>query len=333
MKAKLVQYLACPSCSGDIRLAETTTSEGIEILEGKLECVGCAKQFAIVRGVPRFADLEEIDADKAAIASSFGFEWLHFTQEDEHYGDQLLGWLTPVKPEFFKDKVVLDGGCGKGRHMLKASSWGAREVVGIDLSDAVESAFAATRGVENMHVVQADICNLPLKRVFDYAYSVGVLDHIPEPEVGFRSLASKLRSGGHLSAWVYGAENNGWIINLVNPVRERITSRMNESLLLQLSKIPTAIVYATTKFVFGPLSKVPAGNAILGKLFYSDYLISISKFGFREQHNIVFDHLVAPTAHYVKREQFESWWKNIGAEETVIGWHNKNSWRGFGGIS
>ena len=59
MKAKLVQYLACPSCSGDIRLAETTNSEGIEILEGKLECVGCAKQFAIVRGVPRFADLEE----------------------------------------------------------------------------------------------------------------------------------------------------------------------------------------------------------------------------------------------------------------------------------
>jgi len=330
MKAKLLQFLACPVCQADVRLTETGQAEGIEILEGQLECSKCSKKFSIVRGVPRFADLAEIDPDKAAIASSFGFEWLHFTQEDERYGEQLLGWLTPVQPEFFKDKIVLDGGCGKGRHMLTAAGWGVRDVVGVDLSDAVDSAFAATRGVENMHVVQADICQLPLKRVFDYAYSVGVLDHIPGPEIGFKSLASKLKQGGHLSAWVYGAENNGWIINLVNPVREHVTSRMDERLLLQLTKVPTAVLYATTKLLFGPLSKTKFGNSVLSKVFYSDYLVNISKFGFREQHNIVFDHLVAPTAHYVTREQFESWWKTIDAHETIIGWHNKNSWRGFG---
>ena len=39
---------------------------------------------------------------------------------------------------------------------------------------------------------------------------------------------------------------------------------------------------------------------------------------------------MAPTAHYVSRPQFEKWWQEIEAEETVIGWHNKNSWRGFG---
>ena len=157
--------------------------------EGTLECAGCTKQFPIVRGVPRFADLEGVDPEKAATASSFGFEWQHFTQQDERYGDQLLGWIAPVKPEFFKNKVVLDGGCGKGRHMLLASSWGARDVVGVDLSDAVESAFAATRESSNVHVVQADICHLPLKSAFDYAFSVGVLDHIPDPFVGFKSLA------------------------------------------------------------------------------------------------------------------------------------------------
>ena len=52
------------------------------------------------------------------------------------------------------------------------------------MSQAVESAFAATRTSANMHVVQADIYRLPLKQVFDYAYSIGVLDHIPDPFVG-----------------------------------------------------------------------------------------------------------------------------------------------------
>ena len=75
---------------------------------------------------------------------------------------------------------------------------------------------------------------------------------------------------------------------------------------------------------------MPLGNAVVNRLFYSDYLISIARFGWREQHTIVFDHLVAPTAHYVSRPQFERWWHDIEAENILIGWHNKNSWRGFG---
>lgn len=330
MKLRLLDYLACPACDADLRMAKTLSQNETDILEGTLECAGCKKEFPIVRGVPRFADLSSVDPEKAATASSFGFEWKHFTQEDERYADQFLGWIAPVTPEFFKDKVILDGGCGKGRHMLLAASWGVRDVVGVDLSDAVESAFVATRDASNMHVVQADICHLPLKPLFDYAFSVGVLDHIPDPFVGFKSLASKLRPGGHLSVWVYGAENNGWIINLVNPVRERFTSRIHPRALLHLSKLPTAAVYVTSKFVLRPLSRLPLGSGLVKKLFYSEYLLSIARFGWREQHTIVFDHLVAPTAHYVSRAEFEKWWQKIRAAETVIGWHNKNSWRGFG---
>jgi SAM-dependent methyltransferase len=329
MKQGLIPYLACPDCGGEIRVAKTVSLGGLEIFDGALACVGCAKEFPIVGGVPRFADLESVEPEKAATASSFGFEWKHFTQEDERYGDQFLGWITPVTPEFFKDKVVLDGGCGKGRHMLLAASWGARVVVGVDLSHAVESAFAATRGAANMHVVQADVCHLPFKQSFDYAYSIGVLDHLPDPFTGFKSLASKVKPGGHVSVWVYGAENNGWIINLVNPVRERFTSRIHPRALLHLSTIPTAAVYTVSKLL-RPLSKLPAGGEVVNRLFYSEYLTYISHFGWREQHTIVFDHLVAPVAHYIRRGEFEQWWREIDAEETVIGWHNRNSWRGFG---
>jgi len=47
---------------------------------------------------------------------------------------------------------------------------------------------------------------------------------------------------------------------------------------------------------------------------------------------IVFDHLVAPTAFYIPREEFEAWWRELGVTDARVTWHNKNSWRGFGRI-
>jgi hypothetical protein len=84
--------------------------------------------------------------------------------------------------------------------------------------------------------------------------------------------------------------------------------------------------------VYRPLNQIGNG-AIAQHLFYNDYLLAISDFGWREQHTIVFDHLVAPTAFYISRGEFEEWWHELGATDVVIGWHNKNSWRGFGRVS
>jgi SAM-dependent methyltransferase len=299
-------------------------------MEGELRCTLCHSSYAIVRGIPRFANPEKIDSEKAATAAGFGWQWQHFTQEDARYADQFLGWIAPVGPDFFAGKVVLEGGCGKGRHTQLAARWGARDVIGVDLSDAVETAFASTRELSNVHIIQADIYHLPVASQMDYAFSVGVLHHLPDPRGGFMSLASKVKPGGHISAWVYGAENNEWITGLVNPVREKVTSRINPRALLHLSKIPTVGIYLATKLVYGPLNNSKGGSALAQHLFYNDYLKAIAPFGWREQHTIVFDHLVAPTAFYIAREEFESWWRDANASEVVIGWHNKNSWRGWG---
>ena len=297
-------------------------------MEGELRCSSCAGSFPITGGIPRFANLEQVESEKRATAENFGWQWQHFTQADEKYAEQFLGWIAPVTPEFFREKRVLEGGCGKGRHTQLAASWGAREVIGIDLSAAVETAFRATRSFSNVHIIQADIYRLPLARTFDYAFSVGVLHHLPDPRGGFLSLASKVKRGGHVSAWVYGAENNEWITRFVNPVREKITSRIDQRALLHLSKLPAACMYLATKLVYGPLNR--SGSSLTKHLFYNDYLSAISSFGWREQHTIVFDHLLAPTAFYISREEFETWWRDLGATDVVIGWHNKNSWRGTG---
>ncbi len=330
MKEKLLELLACPACGGDILLAYASKYEDREIIEAVLTCKKCEREYKVVRGVPRFATLDKIEQDKAETAENFGWQWTHFTQEDKKYAEQFLGWIQPVKPEFFAGKTILEGGCGKGRHTTLAANWGAKEIVGIDLSAAVETAFQATKDLSNAHVVQADIYKLPFKKVFDYAFSVGVLHHTPNPKKSFVSLASKVKRGGHISAWIYGAENNEWITNYVSPMRKRFTSRLSQPTLYQLSKLPTLGVFLASKLIYKPLNK--SAKPLADKLFYNDYLNHLATFGWREQHNIVFDHLVAPTAFYISREEFEKWWQEIEANDVKIIWHNQNSWCGFGQI-
>jgi SAM-dependent methyltransferase len=197
------------------------------------------------------------------------------------------------------------------------------------LSAAVESAFQATKDLPNAHVVQADIYKLPFKKIFDYAFSVGVLHHTPDPKKAFVSLAAKVKKDGCISAWVYGAENNEWITRFVNPIRTSFTSKIKQPTLYQLSKLPTLGVFLASKLIYKPFDKTAVGR----KLFYRDYLTHLGSFGWREQHNIVFDHLVAPTAFYISRGEFENWWKEINAKNVEIIWHNQNSWCGFGKIN
>ena len=68
-------------------------------MEGELRCRPCAASFPIIRGIPRFANPEVIDSDKAATAAGFGWQWQHFTQEDTRYAEQFLGWIAPVTPD------------------------------------------------------------------------------------------------------------------------------------------------------------------------------------------------------------------------------------------
>ncbi len=52
----------------------------------------------------------------------------------------------------------------------------------------------------------------------------------------------------------------------------------------------------------------------------------IAKFDFEEIDNIVYDHLVAPVAYYLPREEVVSWGSSIDPAFSQIRWHNQNSW-------
>jgi SAM-dependent methyltransferase len=328
VKLSLLEYLACPSCLGPLELA-SSREEGAEVIEGELRCGACSRDYPVRGGVPRFVSGAETKESERT-ASAFGWEWQVFAGIEDRYEQQFLDWIAPVSSDMFDGRVVLEGGCGKGRHTRLAARYGARAVIGLDLSDAVDVAFANTREEPNAHIVQADLLHPPLRAgTCDYAFSVGVIHHLPEPEAGFRSLVRAVRPGGGVSVWVYGAENNAWVSRVVSPLRVALTSRLPPRVLYWLSMAVALPLWLALVTLYRPARR--PGLAWLRRiLFYYPYMSYISRFPFREIHHIVHDHLAAPIAHYLRREEVERWYREASAVDTVVAWHNRNSWRGYG---
>lgn len=321
MKPRLLDYLACPKCRGALELRDPVR-DGDEVMSGALACA-CGASYPIRGGVPRFADAL-LSPEEVKTAANFGYQWKAHAWIEPRYERQFLDWVKPLAKGDFAGKVVLDAGCGKGRHMFFVAQYGARDVIGLDLSGAVDAAFANTRQYPNAHVIQASLLEPPLKGPVDVVYSVGVLHHLPEPVKGFLALSQWLKPGGRLAAWIYGRENNGWVVNVVGPLRRRLFSKLPGALLKVFAHALGIVLWLVVKGLYRPLS------AIGVRPYYHDYMMYLAGFPYREIYLIVFDHLTAPTAFYIPRDEFARWFDDARLATIEIAWHNRNSWRGLG---
>jgi len=173
-----------------------------EIREGSLTCDKCGQVYPIVRYVPRF-----IASD--LYTRSFSVEWNIFSRTQLDRGPREESRKTFVEKTGFslaqlKRKTILDAGCGMGRFSEIASRVGSATVVGMDLSRAVDAAYANIGSRKNVHIVQADISNPPfLPESFDVIFSIGVLHHSPRPKEAFGQLTKLLKKQGSIAIWVY----------------------------------------------------------------------------------------------------------------------------------
>jgi len=325
MRERLLQWLACPGCGGALALRDAAGRGGV-ISAGALVCGGCGRRYPILRGVPRLLP-RAVGGEAAATAERFGYEWTRFAEIRAEYREQFLGWIAPVGPEAFAGKRVVDGGCGKGRHLRLAAEFGASDVIGIDLGEAVEAAARNTEGLESVHVVQGDLTCPPVRAgSIDLVYSIGVLHHLPRPADGCRALAGLLGPGGMLVAWCYAKEGNGWVLTLVDPAR-RVTSRLPLPLVSGFAAALTVPLYAALRLLYGPARRRPGLRRVLP---YASYLSDLSVFPFREVHSIAFDQLLAPVAHYMPRDEVERCFAESGLRLASLRFHHANSWAACG---
>jgi SAM-dependent methyltransferase len=321
MQESLVPHLACPACRSGLTL-ESSDLGRVDINEGRLSCPSCARHHPVKKGVPRLIATDRLDASFDA-ASRFGWQWLRCQNDgglDFWASEELfLEYIHPVPRDFLRGKTVLDAGCGMGRFTRHALNMGATAVYAVDLSPSVEVVQSQYGAHGRRRAIQADFLDLPLTVPFDFIFTLGVLHHLKDPAQGFARLARHLKPGGHISIWVYGRENNDWIVRLIDPVRKNVTSRLPIPVVHALSYILALGMYPTVKVV----ERVSS--------FYNEYVIGMLKrLTLRELAGVILDHLQTPTAAYLSRLEIEKWFQDNGVELLSISPRNANSWRAFG---
>ena len=194
--ATALRLFACQRCGGN--LAAGVGDSGTLTA---LDCSKCAATYPVVGGIPRFVSSDNY-------AASFGEQWNRhrLTQLDSVTGVPISRqrvFATTRWPERLDGQQVLEAGSGAGRFTEVLLSTGAR-VYSFDYSTAVDANAASHRDSDRLCLFQADIFHIPTRpQAFDKVLCIGVLQHTPDPERAFKSLATQVRPGGELVVDLY----------------------------------------------------------------------------------------------------------------------------------
>lgn len=222
MNTDLLAFFQCPKCRGELQLSDGVNS---------LRCIDCGHAIPIAEGIPRFAG--------ETYVASFGRQWNRYDVARDEEDEATFRVKTGVNPRDLSGKLVLDAGCGGGRYSRLAGRFGAR-VIGVDLSTAVVKAAALCADLPNVAIAQADLFDLPLVEAqFDFAFSIGVLHHSPDPRRAFAQVAARVKPCGRLAVWLYRRNTlpQEWTNSALRAVTTRLPSRVLEPLCVGLGVI------------------------------------------------------------------------------------------------
>lgn len=241
--------LLCPACRAVLPEQGAWAADHI--------ACACGRRVPVVRGIPRFVPDDQY-------VGSFSFEWRTHAQtqldgDESRESEEAFREKTGLTPEDVRGKRVLDVGCGMGRFSDVVSRWGGN-VVSIDLSLAVESAFANLGQRGNVRVLQADVFQLPFAAAsFDIVFSMGVLHHTPDCKRAFQSILPLVKPGGTVAIWVYGHVG---AFRHFSDFYRRFTTRLPHGLLHQLCRLSVPLYH---------LYRIP----LLGRPFQTVFPISM----------------------------------------------------------
>jgi SAM-dependent methyltransferase len=246
MQRRLLEILACPKCKSELIISDPAVGAE-DIVEGELSCQTCAAVYPITNGIPRFVPMDNY-------AASFGYQWNKFRREqiDSYNGTTLsadrlwteTGWDTTE----LKEKWVIDVGCGAGR-FLDAASVSECEIVGVDISSAIEAAKENLAGRTNVHFVQASIYDLPFRdEAFDYGYCIGVIQHTPDTAASLHAVTKMVKPGGSLAFTIY--PRKPWTKLFSKYWFRPITKRLKKETLLQLIEGVMPVAFPVTDVLF-----------------------------------------------------------------------------------
>lgn len=344
----MLPLLTCPGCHGAL-LCEVQRRGPGGIEEGLLRC-RCGESYPIMGGVPRMllgdgtarlpSELSDMRGSargtyalggqevNSKTRESFGFEWTTFRGMRREWQSNFVTYMTPMTLEFFRGKLVLDAGCGMGRHVFHAAESGAR-VVGVDFSRAVEAAYENTKHLETAAVVQADVMRLPFRPgTFDFAYCLGVLHHLPQPLEALRRLVDVVKDRGECRIYVYHqiARALRWkhgLFRLASACR-RVSTRLPHAVLLAACWLLSAAIWVGCVLPYRLLRGYAPNSAWAKSWLFRQY----ASYPFLVLVNDQFDRFSAPIERRYTQNEVEELMGAAGLRNIVV--RESFGWIGHG---
>jgi SAM-dependent methyltransferase len=243
-------------------------------------------------------------------------QWSMFRDDEEFL---FLDWIYPNKLDDFRDKDVLECGCGGGQHTAMIAKY-ARSVTAVDLNTA-DIAAARNKKLENVRFIEADVAQMKLKNEYDIVISIGAVHHTDNADKTVENLVEHLKTGGKLILWVYSKEGNILVRKIVEPIRKLILRRMNATALYYLSMATTVLMYIPIYSLYRlPLKFLP----------YYEYFENFRKLRFKRNTLNVFDKVNAPQVDFISLDRIEKWLNKDTFKDVHISHYKGVSWRGSG---
>ena len=195
----------------------------------------------------------------------FGDEWSRFDQSDLPEDEQqfLFDEYFSVFPwkDISIESVGFDLGCGTGR-WAKSVAPKVKKLICIDPSNAIDIAKKNLSNFDNCEFEKATVDDISIdNNSMDFGYSLGVLHHVPDTEMGIKQCAEKLKKGAPLLLYLYYRFDNRpfWFrfIWSITDLLRKVISKMPYGLRYIFSQIIAVVVYfplARTAFYLGKLN-------------------------------------------------------------------------------
>jgi SAM-dependent methyltransferase len=270
--------------------------------------------------MPNYSPVTEADecppqSSMGGSPERFGYAWNTYATIFPEYEEQFRRWLPFFSPDDWRGKRFLDVGCGMGRNSFWPMKYGASSGIAVDIDE--RSLAAARRNLcsyVTLEVCKCSAYELPWRDEFDIAFSIGVIHHLEFPEKAVGQMSQSVKPGGHVAIWVYGRENNGWLLWILNPARKLIFRRLPVSWVHFISFFPAAILWMLLRIG-------------LDQIEYFRFLRTVS---FRHLRSIVFDQMLPKIANYWSKSEVEFLMRHAALEDVEITWVNEMSWAARG---
>jgi ubiquinone/menaquinone biosynthesis C-methylase UbiE len=257
-----------------------------------------------------------IDSD---VAAGFGHEWSTFRQSESEFSPadreaifqsyfRIFPWSDlPPNP------VGIDVGCGSGRWSVMV----APKVGHLHLLDASSDALAVARenlaNATNVSFHHASVGDIPLEdESLDFAFSLGVLHHVPDTAAAIRAVAAKLKTGAPFLIYLYYALDNrpSWYRALwrFSNIFRVIISRFPPTLRLVVSQVIAVTIY-------WPLARVAA---LVERAGFSPAAIPLESYRHRKFYVMrtdAYDRFCTRLERRFTRRQIDAMLRGAGFEE------------------